>query len=223
MADDSFIREVNEELRTERAKQIWRNFAPALIGIAVLIVLGTAGWVGYQYWSGGKANASGDRFLAALDLANAGKNDQALAALTDLEKTGYGDYPMLARLRAAAVIAAKGDVAGAVKAFDEVAADSSVPKALRDVARIRAGYLLVDSGSYDDVAKRVEDLSTDGQPFRSSAREALGLAAWKAGHFDNAAQLFKQIADDGLAQPDIHQRANMMLELMRGDGVAMQG
>lgn len=223
MADDSFIREVNEELRSERAKQVWRNFGPALIGAAVAVVLGTAGWVGYQHWTDSKASASGDKFLAALDLAAAGKTDEALAAFTDLEKTGYGSYPVLARLRAASVLADKGDAAAAVKAFDEISADNSVPESLRNIARLRAGYLLVDNGSYDDVAKRVEPLSADGNPMRTSAREALGLAAWKGERFDDAAKLFKLVAEDSLAPANARQRANIMLDLMHSAGVAAQG
>ncbi|QGA57377.1 tetratricopeptide repeat protein [Brucella sp. 2280] len=223
MADDSFIREVNEELRSERAKQVWRNFGPALIGAAVAVVLGTAGWVGYQHWTDSKASASGDKFLAALDLAAAGKTDEALAAFTDLEKTGYGSYPVLARLRAASVLADKGDAAAAVKAFDEISADNSVPEPLRNIARLRAGYLLVDNGSYDDVAKRVEPLSADGNPMRTSAREALGLAAWKAERFDDAIKLFKLVAEDSLAPANARQRANTMLDLMHSAGVAAQG
>ncbi|AAL52732.1 MULTISPECIES: tetratricopeptide repeat protein [Brucella] len=223
MADDSFIREVNEELRSERAKQVWRNFGPALIGAAVAVVLGTAGWVGYQHWTDSKASASGDKFLAALDLAAAGKTDEALAAFTDLEKTGYGSYPVLARLRAASVLADKGDAAAAVKAFDEISADNSVPEPSRNIARLRAGYLLVDNGSYDDVAERVEPLSADGNPMRTSAREALGLAAWKAERFDDAAKLFKLVAEDSLAPANARQRANIMLDLMHSAGVAAQG
>ena len=221
MADDSFIREVNEELRSERAKQVWKNFGPLLIGGAVAVVIGTAAWVGYQHWTDSKASASGDKFLAALDLAASGKNDEAIAALDDLEKTGYGSYPVLARMRAASVQAAKGDAAAAVAAFDAVAADSAVPSPMRDVARLRAAYLLVDSGSYDDVAKRVETLSADGNPMRSGAREALGLAAWKAERFDDAAKLYQQIANDNLAPANIRQRANTMLDLMRGAGITV--
>ncbi|MFD1197810.1 tetratricopeptide repeat protein [Brucella gallinifaecis] len=219
MADDSFIREVNEELRSERAKQVWKNFGPILIGAAIAIVIATAGWVGYQHWTETKASASGDKFLAALDLAAAGKNDEAIAALNDLEKTGYGSYPVLARLRSAAVLAEKGDVTGAVAAFDAVASDNAIPSPLRDIARLRAAYLLVDSGSYDDVAKRVETLSADGNPMRSSARETLGLAAWKAERFDDAVKLYQQIANDTLAPANIRQRANIMLDLMRGAGI----
>lgn len=222
MADDSFIREVNEELRSEQMRSIWRRFGPLLIGGAVAIVIGTAGWVGYENWMSSKANSSGDQFLAALDLATAGKNEEALAAFNELEKTGYGSYPVLARLRAASLLAEKGDAAAAVSAFDAIADDKSVRAPLRDIARIRAGYLLVDSGSYDDVAKRVETLSPDSSPMRSSAREALALAAWKAQRFDDAVKLFQQVANDTQAPANLRQRANTMLDLMRGAGVSVQ-
>ena len=174
MADDSFFREVNEEIRTDRAKAFWRRFGPLLIGAAVAIVLGTAGMVAYRHWSGSQAATSGDKYLSALDLADQGKNDEALAALSALEKDGYGEYPVLARMRAATLIFQKGDAAGAVAAFDKITADASVPPAIQDIARLRAAFILVDTGSYDDVAKRVEPITADGNPMRFSAREVLG-------------------------------------------------
>ena len=46
MSDDSFIREVNEELRQDQAKALWDRYGPAFIALAVLVVLGTAAFVG---------------------------------------------------------------------------------------------------------------------------------------------------------------------------------
>ncbi|RUU50363.1 tetratricopeptide repeat protein, partial [Mesorhizobium sp. M2C.T.Ca.TU.002.02.1.1] len=170
MSDDSFIREVNEEIRREQAQALWDRFGPAILGLAILIVLGTAAVVGYRYWDESRANRSGDAFSQALKLANDGKNDEAIAALDQLEKDGYGAYPLLARMRAATVKADKGDVDGAVKDFDEVAADNAIPTGIRDIARLRAALLLVDHGSYADVSSRIEALTADTNPLRHSAR-----------------------------------------------------
>ena len=172
MSDDTFIREVNEEIRQDQAKALWDRFGPAILGLALLVILGTAAWVGYDYWVESKANTAGDNFAQALQLAKDGKSDEALTALKALETDGYGAYPVLARLRSASVLADKGDAKGAVTAFDAVAADSSIPMSFRDVARLRAAFLLVDSGSYADVAQRAEQLSADTNPFRTSARWA---------------------------------------------------
>jgi hypothetical protein len=220
MSDDSFIREVNEEIRQDKAKAAWRRFGPLLIGAALLVVLGTAGWRGYEYWTESRANRSGDAFSQALTLANEGKNDEALTALQSLQDDGYGAYPLLARMRGATVLAEKGDFAGAVAAFDAVAADGSIPVAIRDMARLRAALLLVDHGSHADVASRVEALTADQNPLRHSAREALGLAAWKEGKAADALSLFEQIAADDGAPRNVRERASLMIELIRGSGAS---
>lgn len=218
--DDTFIREVNEEIRKEQAKAIWDRYGPILIGLALLVVLATSAYVGYRYWDESRANTSGDAYSQALRLANEGKEDDALTALAEIEKSGYGAYPVLARMRSATVKADKGDVATAVSELDAVAADGSIPQSLRDMARLRAALLLVDTGSYADVSSRVEALAVDGNALRHSAREALGLSAWKEGKAADALKLFEQIVADQAAPQNVRQRATLMSELIRGSGGA---
>jgi hypothetical protein len=220
MSDDSFFREVNEEIRKDRAKAIWDRFGPLAIALAVFIVIATAAFVAYEYWVESRANRSGDAFSQALTLANSGKSDEALAALKTLESEGYGAYPLLARMRAATVLAEKQDFAGAIKEFDQVAADNSIPAALRDIARLRAALLLVDHGSYADVSARVETLTSDTNTLRHAAREALGLSAWKEGRAADALKLFEQISSDEGAPQNARERATLMSELIRGSGSA---
>ncbi|TKT81092.1 tetratricopeptide repeat protein [Aquamicrobium sp. LC103] len=220
MSDDSFIREVNQELRQDQAKALWRRYGPIAIAAAVLIILLTCAYVGFRYWNEVRANRSGDAYTQALALASDGKTDEALAALKELEQSGYGAYPVLARMRSATLAAQSGDAAGAVSTFDAVAADGSVPMSIRDMARLRAAFLLVDHGSYADVSSRVETLTADTNPLRHSAREALGLAAWKEGRATDALALFDQITDDQTAPANTRQRATLMAELIRGSGAA---
>ncbi|MDO1582258.1 tetratricopeptide repeat protein [Rhizobium oryzicola] len=218
--NDSFIREVNEELRSEQLHTAWRRFGRIFIGIAVLIVLGTAGYRGYEYWHNRNASIYGDKFLAALNLAKDGKTDQALSALEALEKDGSGAYPVLARMRAATLLAQKGDAAGAIAAFRQVSKDTSVPEIVRDVAKMRAAFLLIDTAPYDQVSAEVEALSTPGHALRQSAREALGLAAYKAGDMVKAKQWFQQIIDDAQAPRNVANRAQIMLDNIAASGKA---
>lgn len=218
--EDSFIREVNEELRSDQVRSVWRRFGRYVIGFAVLIVLGTAGWRGYEYWRDYRSSGTGDQFLAAMKLANENKPDEALAALQKLEKEGHGSYPVLARMRAATVYAQKGDTTAAVAAFDAIGKDTGVPVAIRDAARLRAGWLLIDGGTYEQVSAQVEALAVPENAFRNSAREALGLAAYKKGDMANAKQWFQQIVDDGQAPRNVANRAQMMLDLITASGKA---
>lgn len=222
MSDDSFIREVDEELRSDRMKKIWKRFGKLIIAIAVLIVAGTAADRGYEYWRESQASKSGDAFLAALNLAREGQQDQALQALRELEKNGYGSYSVLARMRAATVLADTGDYQSAISDFSTIGNDSSVPAAIRDAARIRAGYLLVDHGSYEDVANQVESLTGADNAMRHSAREALGLAAWKSGEASKANEWFSMIAGDTSVPASLMQRSEIMLDLIAASGTVAQ-
>lgn len=216
MSNDSFIREVNEEIRQDRARLLWDRYGIAAIGVAVAVVVATGAFVGWTYWTESKANASGDAFTAALALANDGKSDEALAALKSLQGGGYGAYPLLARMRTATVLAEKGDFKGAVAEFDAVDADGSIPQALRDMARLRAGYILVDNGAYADVYAHVQVLADDSNALRHAAREALGLSAWKEGKTADALKAFDQISADESAPRNARDRAAMLVGLIRG-------
>lgn len=218
--DDSFIRQVNEDLRSDQMKSLWDRFGKVLIGIAILIVLATAGTRGYQYWQETQASASGDAFLAALTLAREGDSEGALEALAKLESDGFGSYPVLARMKAASVKAEAGDFQEAISSFTVIGNDSGVPDAIREVARVRAAYLLVDHGSYEDVSGQVEALTTGSNPMRHSAREALGLAAYKAGNAQSAMDWFQMIVDDTQSPQSIVGRANILIDLMTSKGLA---
>lgn len=221
--NDSFIREVNEELRSDRFQSIWGRFSGLIIGAAVLIVVGTGGAGVYEYWNSGRASDSGDQFLAALKLASENRNDEALAAFAELEKAGHGAYPVLARFRAATVEAAKGNADAAIATFSAIGKDKSAADVLRDAARVRAALLLVDKGSYEQVSAEVEALAAEGQALRYSAREALGLSAYKAGDFAKARDWFRQIAGDAQAPRNIANRAQIMLDNIAASGKAPVG
>lgn len=216
--DESFFREVSEDLRADRFRALWSRFGIFFIALVVLLVLGTIGKVGYDYWSARQAAESGDAYLAALKLADANKPDQALTALKAIEENGHGDYPALARMRAAAILAEKGDAKGAIGAYSAIGANESEPPAIRDAARVRAAYLLVDNGTYQQVADQVEPLSGADNPFRHSAREALGLAAWKAGDMKNAKKWFDLISGDQAAPAGVARHARLMLDLIAAGG-----
>ena len=222
MTDDNstFIREVNEDLRSDYMKALWKRFRFVILAVAIGIVAVTAGLRGWQYWKETTAARSGDVFLAALEKARSGNTDAALTEFQELEKTGYGSYPVLAKMRAATVLADKGDAAAAIAAFSAIGKDVSQPVAIRDAARLRAAYLLIDNGSYADVSAEAEVLAVPGNPARHSAREALGISAYKAGDLKQAAQWFGDIAADNEAPNGIKTRAALMLEMIAAQGGA---
>jgi hypothetical protein len=214
MAD--IFSEIEEDLRRERARKVWEKYGKYIIAVAVLIVAAVAGWRGYEYYRLQQAQAAGARLQEALVLARNGKTVEAEAALSALGKDAPSGYRVLTQFRLAAEIA-KRDPAEAVKVYDALSSDGSVGALLQGLARIRAGYLLVDNSTYQDLAAKIEPLTGAGEPWRHSAREILGLSAWRAKDLTNASKWFEAIVGDAEVPATARQRAELMLQLIAAD------
>jgi hypothetical protein len=205
--------EVDEEVRREQLKKLWERYSGLIVAGAVLIVVLVAGWRGYEWWQGQKAAEAGAAFQSAMALSQQGKHDEAEAAFAKVAGTGASGYRDFARLREAAELAQR-DPKAAVAAYDAIAADSRVSQALRELATVRAGFLLVDTGSFADVRQRLEPLASPGQTFRNTARELLALSAWRAGDFAAAKTWFDMIVNDTETSPGTRRRIDMLMALV---------
>jgi hypothetical protein len=209
------FREVDEDLRREQFKKLWDRFGGYVIGLAVLIVVGVSAYKAWEWWEQSQAAATGDRFLSALELSEAGKHDEAIAALDAIATDGSGDYPMLAIFRSAGEKAVAGDKDGAVAAYDSIAQRSGLPPLVADLARIRAALILVDSQSPQELQSRIGDLAETGNPWRHTAREILGLAAYRTNDLAAARDYFDEIVNDQESGQGVRQRAQLMLTLIQ--------
>lgn len=214
MSDDSLIREVEEEVRREQIKRLWDRYGVYVLGACVAVVLIVAGIKGWQYWQHHRALGVGEQYMAALDLAEEGKAAEAQAAFAALARDAGGGASTLARLHEAAAALAAGDRQAAIETYDAVARDSGASPVLRDLARVRAGLLLVDSASVAELTERVGALGEAGSPWRNSAREILALGSYRAGDLATADRLFNEILSDPQAPLGLRQRAQIMIALM---------
>jgi hypothetical protein len=214
MAD--IFQEVEEDLRRERAKKVWEKYGRYIIAAAVAIVLAVAAWRGVEWYQKQQAEAAGARFQDAVSLARTGKGTDAEAALGALAKDSPGGYRILTRFRLAAEMGTR-DPVEAAKAYDTLAADAGVGPTLQNLAKVRAGYLLVDSASYADLAAKLEPLTGPNEPWRNSAREVLGLSAYRAKDFTTASKWFEAMLGDKDVPQPARQRAELMLQLIAAD------
>src|SRR5690606_6997902 len=102
----------------------------------------------------------------------------------------------------------------------DISKDASLPPAMRDAARLRAAYLLVDTGTYEQVSAEAEQLAVPANGLRHSAREVLGLSAYKAGDMAKASTWFQQIVEDGETPRNLANRAQMLLDVITASGKA---
>lgn len=209
--------EVDEEVRREQLKKLWDKYQTLIIAGMVLVLAGIGAWRGYDYWQAKQATKFGTAFEAATTLGEQGKHEEAEAAFAKIAADGTSGYRNLARLRAAAEIAAH-DPKNAITAYERIADDGSVGQVLQDLAGLRAGALLIDQSSFDLARARLEPLSGADRAFRHSARELLALAAWRAGDAAGARKWFDLILADAQTPASTRGRVEMLIALVGEQG-----
>lgn len=217
MAD--IFQEIDEDLRREQAGKLWQKYGRFVIALAIFIVLTVAAWRGWEWYAQREANAAGARFEDALVLSRGGNTKEAASSLSGLVKDAPSGYRTLSRFRLATETG-RDNPADGIKAFEALAEDASLGKVLQDLARIRAGYLAVDSLAYADLAAKIEPMTAAGEPWRHAAREILGLAAWKAKDLPTASKWFEAVVGDKDVPASARQRADVMLQLISADSPA---
>jgi hypothetical protein len=205
--------EVDEEVRRDQLKKLWDKYSIYIIAVALLIIAGVGGWRGYQYLEAKRAAEAGAAFDRAVALSEQNKHAEAEAAFADLAAKAPSGYRMLARFRVAAEVATR-DPQAAAKMFDDLAADRGIGAQQQELARIRAGGLLLDSASYSDMAQRLEPETVPGATFRHVARELLALSAFRANDSTAARQWLDMIALDAETPPSLRSRAEALQALL---------
>jgi hypothetical protein len=207
------FREVDEDVRRDKAAEFWKKNQNYIIAAAAIIVLATAGWRFYDYRRTQAAQAAGAQFQQVLELDRAGKGTAAAAALAKLAADGPAGYRLMARLSEAA-LQAKTDPAGAIAAYDALAQDASIGPLFQETARLRAALLRLDAGQTDKAKIALEALAGPTGAYRHTAREMLGVVALQAQDYEGAGKWFDTLVADPEAPQGVRQNAELLLGLV---------
>lgn len=205
------LREAQEEVRRDQMEKLWKAYAPYIVGGA-LVVLAVIG--GYQFTKQRAAEAAakaGDAYARATQSGAEGKLADARKSFTEMAKSGSGGYQALAAMQGADAAIKAEKPNEAVALLDQLANDSSADPILRDAARIKAATLRVDTAPWTEIQNRLTPLQDASSPWRFSARELFGLAAFKAGKYAEAKQSFQALIGDPQAPPSLRQRAEVVI------------
>ena len=200
------FREVDEDLRRDRAEHVFKKYGGYMVAAAVALVAGTAGYTAWRNWQQSKQQQDTAALVTAISQTAQGpdKGVEALAAYA-----GNADPRMaaLAQFNAAALLLRQGKPADAASIYDGIAANGSVDSVYRDLATLLGAMQRVETGDPAQLTAKLQPLTVDTSPWRFTARELTGVLAVRAGDKDKARGLFQQLADDQQAPSGVRSRA----------------
>ena len=162
---NDIINEINQELREERGKALWKKYGVYVIGFAIAVVVmvsGRQGLVAYQ--DNQRINAANAYFSAV-----SSDSSDALAALSS--QTGEG-YPLLARFAEASRLVEEGS-SEAESAYLAIAQDDSINALYRDVATVMSVMNAAPATGVQDKLNRIAGLAAEEGPWQQVAIEMM--------------------------------------------------
>ena len=214
--EDIFIQEVDDDLRQDEFHKLWRDYGKYGIGLAVMLVLGVAGFKGWQAYDLSSREAASARFSRAMNIDPAKEPDAAFKAFQGIATDGTAGYPLLARFQQAKLLAKGGNANGSAEAYRVLAADSGIDEIYRQLAVILGSLQELNMSGPDlaDLEKRLQPLAADNSTWRFSAREITGVIANRTGNKDKARKLFSALVQDRGAPQGVRARAQEMLSIL---------
>ena len=206
-SSETFFREVDENLRRDRARDLARSHGKR-IGLAVVLLLAAiGGWLYWQDRQRKQSEAQSEELSKVFGDIGAGQAATAPARLQSLEGSNSDALRASAMLAQAAVALDRNDRATALAKYRALSADTGLPQAYRDVGLLRATAIEFDQLAPADVIARLQPLVKPGEPWFGSAGELTGMAYIKMNQPAQAGRLFAQIAADKQVPETLRSRA----------------
>ena len=204
---DAFLREVDENLRRDRARDFAKRYGGWLIAAVVLLLAASGGWIYWQQRQQARAEGQVEQLAQIYRDIAAGNIRQAPPKLDALASDSEGAVRASALFTRAAIAIEQRDTNLALVKYREVAADEDMPRPYRDLALLRQTALEFDRMKPDEVIARLAPLAKPGEPWFGSAGEMTAAALIKQGKGDEAGRLFAAIAKDKTVPDALRARA----------------
>lgn len=220
---DTFVREVDENLRRDRIRDFFRENGAWLVFALILFLAACGGIIWYQQHREDRAAEHVEQLAQIYKDIGTGNTAKAPQQLDDLSNSSSKAVRASAMFTRAALALQQNDQKLAISTYKTIAEDSSFPDAYRNAALIRQTALEFDQLQPQDVISRLQPLTKAGDPWFGSAGEMTALALIKQGKNKEAGQLFAAIAKDKTVPDSIRNRAVQISGTLGVDASAALG
>ena len=217
--NESFYREVDEELRRDQLKTYWERFGKLVIAGIVLVLAAIGGFIWWQNQKQVEAGERGEQLIAAFDDIAARRKAAAVTKLDALAKSGADGHRAAALLTKADLAVEARDLKGAAAIFKQVADDEGLAQPYRDLALVRMTAVELDTLPPQAVVDRLKGLAVAGSPWFGSAGEMVAISYIRLNKPQQAAALFAGMAKDKKLPDTLRSRATQMAGSLGVDAV----
>ena len=143
--NDTFVREVDENLRRDQIRDFGKKYASWMIVGVVLFLVAAGAFIYWQNYRTQQSEKQVEQLSQIYNDIGAGKTNAAPRQLDELSTSGSKAVRASALFARAALALQQNDTKLATAKYRQIAADNGLPQSYRDAATIRQTALEFDS------------------------------------------------------------------------------
>jgi hypothetical protein len=193
---DHIIQEIDDDLKRERLQNLWRSFGSHIVALSVVVLVGTAGLVGWKEYRDARNQSATDTLVSVRELIETKKSDKAREKLEAALPDMHGALKLIGQLWLGQIYQNEQKLDKADALFAEVRSQKDEPEL--------AAYA-------DLLHSKTSDEFKNSSMFTALSKEKQGVALLKSGDRMGAAAIFKALEEDATTPETMRTRINLLL------------
>ena len=209
------FQEVDEDIRQERYKIIWKRYRYYFISIIMVLIIAVATNAFLRHQNFKKVNERSEKFFNAISISNS-NSDEALKLLNEFSKTELKSSQynvVLSLFIEAAINREKQDFSAALNVYSQIAKMENIDIFYIDYANLCAAETLISSGDIEAAIVILEMLIKNNSPLLLIAKEYLGYVEISKGNYEKSKTLFEEIYEDASSSQEMINRVKEVLSV----------
>ncbi len=209
--EDSFFREVSEELKADNLQLIWKKYgAYIVLGVAAILTV-TVSFESIKAWRMSKSEKTSNSYAIALALQNQGRYEESMKALEILKNENGGIYADAAEIQMANVLFEQGKTNEAVAKLEKISQNSDLNPKLKDMVISKLVSYKLDNAPFEEVAALLQPLIDENGAWTNIAKEWMAMLYVREGNFGKAREIYKDILNSKDIDQGLESRVKDML------------
>ena len=205
---DSFIMEVDEEVKNDSLKAFFQKYGLYIVAFVVLILSATVSFDTIKNWRENQFKARTDEYIAA---NYAPTNAEKIKVLEKIVAGNHGIYSELARIQIADLLFEENKTEDALNLLEFIITNDELNPRIRNLAAFKVAAAKIDTASYEQIESLLMPIISANDSWSPIAQEYLALAAIKNGKIEKAKAIYTNLLQDTRLSDEFRNRIQDML------------
>ena len=211
LEEDAFIREINEDLKNDNMRLIWKKYGVYIVSAVAIILTITVSFETIKAWRMRQFEAWSNSYAFALALEKDGNFDESLTVLREIQSSRSGIYADLALIQEVSVLFGQGKSDEALALLEKIISDKKINKKLLDAAVMKLVSYKIDFAPAEELKALLLPLTDEKNSWSLEAKELLALLFVREGDLEQARGIYDEIIETAGTNENLKSRVKDML------------